>query len=154
MTAGEDDRENGEPSSPVCYAGQVNPAYSWRAGEGPDIRVKRVHDPVEPGDGQRILVDRLWPRGLRKAEAGVDLWLREVAPSRTLRKWFHHDPARWDDFAARYRGELAEGAEALQPLLDAVRAGPVTLLFAARDRRHNHAVVLRDVLRERLAENG
>ncbi len=154
MTARDDDGENREPSSPVCYAGHVNPDYSWRAGEGPEIRVKRVYDPVGPGDGQRILVDRLWPRGLRKAEAGVDIWLREVAPSTALRKWFHQDPERWDDFAARYRDELAEGAEALQPLLDAACAGPVTLLFAARDRTRNHAVVLRDVLRERLAERG
>lgn len=140
------------PSSPVCYAGQGDPAYHWARHDPPDIRLKRIYDPAGPADGTRILVDGLWPRGVKKADAAVDDWLRDVAPGKALRQWFGHDPRRWHAFAVSYREELADKPEALRKLLDAARSGPLTLVFAARDRDHNHAVVLRDVLRERLTE--
>jgi len=116
------------------------------------IALKRIHDPAEPGDGSRVLVDRVWPRGVRKADAAVDHWSREVAPSTELRQWFGHDPERWPEFRRRYRSELAQAPEALRELMALCRSGPVTLLFGARDREHNQAVVLREVLREELAE--
>lgn len=115
------------------------------------IALKRVRDPVEEGDGTRVLVDRVWPRGVRKVDAAVDRWLKEVAPSTELRKWFGHDPERWGEFRRRYRQELAEVPEALRELMVLCRRGPVTLLFGARDREHNQAVVLREVLHEELA---
>lgn len=110
------------------------------------VRLKRTYEPAEPSDGLRVLVDRLWPRGLRKDEAQVDLWLKEIAPSAELRRWFGHDPARWEPFQRKYREELRDRAELLRTLQDALHRGPVTLLFAARDREHNDAVVLKDVL--------
>ncbi|MDN3517304.1 DUF488 domain-containing protein [Aquisalimonas lutea] len=119
-----------------------------------EIRIKRVHDPAEPEDGTRVLVDRVWPRGVRKADAAIDLWEKEVAPSTELRKWFGHDPERWQGFRERYRAELADAAAALHRILDRAGDGPLTLVFAARDREHNNAVVLREVLRERLAPGG
>jgi uncharacterized protein YeaO (DUF488 family) len=112
------------------------------------LRVKRAYDPPEPGDGTRILVDRLWPRGLAKADAAIDHWLKEVAPSNELRRWFGHDPARWDEFRRRYRAELAARPEALQELRRLAREGPVTLLFAARDEAHNDAVALAELIAE------
>lgn len=114
------------------------------------IHLKRIHDPVDQRDGRRILVDRLWPRGIRREDARLDTWLRDIAPSTALRRWFGHDPERWQEFQARYRQELADADDAMTELLRYCRAGPVTLLFAARDRKRNQAVVLRDVLRERL----
>lgn len=110
------------------------------------VRLKRTYEPSEPSDGLRVLVDRLWPRGLRKDEARVDLWLKEIAPSAELRRWFGHDPARWEAFQRKYREELRNRVELLQTLRDALHRGPVTLLFAARDREHNDAIVLKDVL--------
>lgn len=150
MDGDPDDGEAGERSSPVCYGDSVDPDYMWARRDAPDIRMKRIYDPVAPDDGTRVLVDGMWPRGVRKAEARLDLWCRKAAPSPGLRKWFRHDPARFDAFAERYRAELAGAPEALEPLLEAARAGRVTLLFAARNRDHNHAVVLREVLREAL----
>jgi uncharacterized protein YeaO (DUF488 family) len=114
------------------------------------IRLKRVQDPPEPTDGFRVLVDRLWPRGVRKSELAHDLWLKEIAPSSDLRRWFGHEPARWQEFRERYRRELARAQQPLSVLLEACEQGPVTLLFAARDREHNQAVVLREVLLEEL----
>lgn len=111
------------------------------------VRIKRVYDPPEPGDGQRVLVDRLWPRGLHKADAAIDLWLKDAAPSDELRRWFGHDPARWDAFRARYAAELAERPAALAHLHEMLRHGTLTLLFAAHDGERNNAVVLRDTLR-------
>jgi uncharacterized protein YeaO (DUF488 family) len=104
------------------------------------IRTKRVYEPAAPEDGWRVLVDRLWPRGLKKEAAAVDLWLKEAAPSAELRRWFAHDPARWDEFRRRYAAELAQNRAALKPLIAA--EGPLTLLFAARDPAHNNAVAL------------
>lgn len=114
------------------------------------IQVRRVYDPPEADDGVRILVDRIWPRGVSKERARIDLWLREVAPSDELRRWFGHDPARWEEFQARYRQELEANPAALTPLLQAVRRGPVTLVYSARDQHHNQAVALKTVLEERL----
>ncbi len=118
------------------------------AKRGFTVAIKRVYDQPEPGDGTRILVDRLWPRGLSKERAKVDAWLKEVAPSNDLRKWFGHDPEKFAEFRRRYEAELASGPgqEALARLRDLARQGPVTLVFAAHDSEHNDAVVLRDVL--------
>jgi uncharacterized protein YeaO (DUF488 family) len=113
----------------------------------------RVHD-AQHARGTVFLVDRIWPRGIRKTELRLDGWPREVAPSTELRQWFGHRPERFAEFAARYREELNGHPDALRPLLDAARAGPVTLLYAAKDTEHNQAVVLRDYLRERLGGAG
>jgi uncharacterized protein YeaO (DUF488 family) len=110
------------------------------------IRLKRVYEHPAPDDGVRILVDRLWPRGLRKADAAVDRWLKELAPSTALRQWFGHDPQRWPEFQDRYRAELVDKAELLQELRAFARRGTITLLYGARDECHNQAVVLREVL--------
>jgi uncharacterized protein YeaO (DUF488 family) len=112
----------------------------------PDIRLKRAYDPPSSEDGRRILVDRLWPRGVRKANAAIDRWLREVAPSTELRRWFDHDPTRWEEFRRRYRSELSAHPELLNELRTMAREGPVTLVYASRDQDHNDAVVLREVL--------
>jgi uncharacterized protein YeaO (DUF488 family) len=112
----------------------------------PRIRLKRAYDPPSPEDGLRVLVDRLWPRGLRKADAAIDRWLKDIAPSTELRRWFGHDPGRWDEFRRRYRDELAAHPDLLDELRGLARAGVVTLVYSARDERHNDAVVLRDVL--------
>jgi uncharacterized protein YeaO (DUF488 family) len=115
------------------------------------IKTKRVYDPPATGDGHRVLVDRLWPRGLRKEEARTDEWLREIAPSANLRKWFGHDPARWPGFVERYRQELAspQAQAQLERLRKLGRRGTVTLLYAARDEQHSNATALADVLRRR-----
>lgn len=110
------------------------------------IRLKRIYAPAAPEDGTRVLVDRLWPRGIRKADAAIDRWDKEVAPSPALRTWFAHDPARWEEFRRRYGAELAERPAEVSELLALARAGPVTLLYGARDLEHNHALVLRDLL--------
>lgn len=117
----------------------------------PTVRIKRVYDPAEPGDGVRVLVDRLWPRGITRERAAADLWLKDAAPSPALRVEWHHDPDRFAEFADRYRAEL-DTDPAVDELLDLARSHPaVTLLFAARDPEVNHAAVLRDYLEEALA---
>src|SRR5260221_6565144 len=112
------------------------------------IALKRVYDEPELGDGTRVLVERLWPRGLSKERAHIDLWLKEIAPSRELRTWFGHDPAKFAEFRRRYEAELADaaGQAALTKLRDLARQGPVTLVFAARDTQHSNAAVLCDLL--------
>ena len=117
-----------------------------RSIEASNLRLKRAYEPAEKSDGTRILVDRLWPRGVTKAEAGLDEWVKEVAPSAELRKWFGHDPDRWDEFRRRYRVELERQAELLKDLRRRACDGPVTLVYSARDEIHNDAVVLRDVI--------
>ena len=112
----------------------------------PDIRVKRIYDPYDATDGARVLVDRLWPRGVRKDEARLTLWLKDIAPSDDLRRWFGHDPSRFAEFARRYRAELAANKEAVGRMDDLVKAGRVTLLYAAHDTKHNEARVLADYL--------
>lgn len=117
-----------------------------------EIRIKRVYDPPDDTDGTRVLVDRLWPRGLRKAEAALTLWLKEIAPSSELRKWFGHDPVRWAEFGRRYRAELTGNAGAVARLVDVSTHGPLTLLYAAHDTAHNHALVLAAYLRDHLKD--
>jgi uncharacterized protein YeaO (DUF488 family) len=114
-----------------------------------DIRLKRAYDLPSAEDGTRILIDRLWPRGVRKSSAGIDRWVKDIAPSTALRKWFGHDPARWQEFRRRYVAEIDDHADQLAELRAAAREGPITLVFAARDELHNDAVVLRDVLLRR-----
>lgn len=120
-----------------------------RAGE-PDVRLKRAYDPAEPGDGYRVLVDRLWPRGVSKERARLDEWARELAPSTELRTWFGHDPERFAEFRRRYRAELEAHADELEELRSRARDGTLTLVYAARDSEHNDAVVLGELLRETL----
>ena len=115
------------------------------------VRIKRAYDDADSADGRRFLVDRLWPRGVRKAAAGLEDWLKDVAPSDELRRWFDHDPARWPEFRRRYRAELERAPEGWRPLLDAARDGDITLVYGARDTEHNNAVVLREYLLEELA---
>jgi uncharacterized protein YeaO (DUF488 family) len=109
------------------------------------IMLKRAYEPPAGTDGQRILVDRLWPRGLAKARAGIGLWLKDVAPSTALRQWFKHDPEKWPEFKRRYRAEL-EGSAALAELVALSRRQDVTLVYAAKDELHNDAVVLKQLL--------
>jgi uncharacterized protein YeaO (DUF488 family) len=113
------------------------------------IQLKRVYEKPSPKDGLRILVDRLWPRGLTKARAAVTLWLKDVAPSTELRKWFGHDPAKWGQFQARYRKELGEKTDALDRLRQKSKEDTVTLLYGARDEQHNEALVLKSILEGR-----
>lgn len=110
------------------------------------LKLKRVYEDPSKEDGTRILVDRLWPRGLTKEKARVDLWLKEVAPSNELRKWFAHDPAKWPEFKTRYKAELKHNSGQLALLKQAVARGPATLLYGAKDTEHNEAIVLQDLL--------
>ena len=110
------------------------------------IKLKRIYDAPEAGDGTRILVDRLWPRGIAKAKAKIDLWLKDIAPSDALRKRFHGHPEDWDDFRKAYAAELKQADEAVKILRGYLRKGPVTLLYAARDEEHNNAVALKQWL--------
>ena len=113
------------------------------------VRLKRAYAPAEPSDGVRILVDRLWPRGLTRESARVDLWLKDIAPSNELRKWFNHDPKRWRSFRTKYFREIDSCPDALAALLEHVRKGPVTLVYAAREERYNDAVALNEYLSSR-----
>jgi uncharacterized protein YeaO (DUF488 family) len=113
------------------------------------IRIKRTYDAPARGDGRRILVERLWPRGMKKEAVAADAWLKDVAPSTALRKWFGHRLERWGEFRRRYRRELAANPSAWTPILNASRRGTVTLLYSAHDVLHNGAVVLRDYLARR-----
>ncbi|MCE9524966.1 MAG: DUF488 domain-containing protein [Planctomycetales bacterium] len=110
------------------------------------LKLKRVYESPSPQDGLRVLVDRLWPRGLTKERAAVDLWAKEVAPSTELRKWFDHDPAKWKQFQIRYRKELLEKKDALQALKKKSQGHTVTLVYGARDEEHNEALVLKKIL--------
>ena len=117
------------------------------------IRIKRAYEEPVPDDGYRVLVDRLWPRGLKRDGLRLDAWLKDLAPSPELRRWFGHDPTRWQEFRRRYEVELSrpEARTLLDELAERARLGPVTLIYAARDEQHNGAVVLRDLLEERLS---
>ena len=114
------------------------------------IRIKRVYEPPDASDGTRVLVDRLWPRGVRKENVGLTCWLKEIAPTSRLREWFGHDPERYGEFARRYRAELAGNKDEVGRLEDLVKQGPVTLLYAAHDEAHNHALVLAEYLCDHL----
>lgn len=118
------------------------------------IAVKRVYEPAAQADGYRVLIDRLWPRGLSRETVSLDLWAKELAPSTELRKWFAHDPALWDGFRHRYAGELDALAEYWRPLAERSTRHPVTLLFAARDEDHNNAVALKTYLDRWLHTHG
>lgn len=133
------------PSSGPAAAPGASPAGSARHA----VVVKRAREDASPKDGMRVLVDRLWPRGLAKERLVMDLWLKDVAPSVTLRRWYGHDPARWAAFARRYREELAQRPDLLGLLDDLRRRGRLTLLYDAHDPLRNNAVVLRNVLSER-----
>lgn len=110
------------------------------------IKVKRVYDPPAKDDGMRILIDRLWPRGLRKDEAAIAEWMKEIAPSDELRKWFGHDPEKWQEFRKKYKEELRAKPELIKRLKAESKKGTLTLLFSARDIEHNNAVALKEVL--------
>jgi uncharacterized protein YeaO (DUF488 family) len=111
-----------------------------------NVKLKRAYEPPAGDDGTRILVDRLWPRGVRKADAAVDHWMKELAPSTALRKWFGHDPARWQEFRQRYERELLQHADQIEQLRELARKGPITLVYSAHDEAHNDAVVLEKVV--------
>jgi uncharacterized protein YeaO (DUF488 family) len=111
-----------------------------------NVRLKRAYEHPAAEDGTRILVDRLWPRGVRKEDAAIDQWAKELAPSTGLRKWFGHEPARWPKFRERYAAELREHSAQLDELRKLARRGPITLVYAAHDEQHNDAVVLREML--------
>ena len=111
-----------------------------------NINIKRVYEQPEREDGARILVDRLWPRGLTKEKAHVDLWLKEIAPSTELRKWFGHDPEKWKSFRGRYETELRRNEHLIKILTQKAREGKITLIYAARDEKHNEALVLKQFL--------
>ncbi|HET7306315.1 MAG TPA: DUF488 domain-containing protein [Gammaproteobacteria bacterium] len=113
------------------------------------IRIKRIYEAPDRDDGRRVLVDRVWPRGIKKEEAKLDDWLKDVAPSTPLRKWFGHDPDKWSEFRNRYRKELDAQAEAVGHLAGYARKGKLTLLYGARDEQHNQAVVLRDYIQKK-----
>jgi len=114
------------------------------------LRIRRVYESPKRDDGTRFLVERLWPRGIKKEALKMKAWLKEVSPSPALRKWYSHDVGKWDEFQNRYRKELKSNADAWQPILDAAKNGNVTLLYSARDVEHNSALVLKEFLEERL----
>ena len=114
------------------------------------LKTKRVYEPAKSSDGTRFLVDRVWPRGIKKEELKMKAWLKDVAPNPELRKWFAHDPAKWKEFQKRYRAELKANSDAWQPLLEVAKKGNVTLLYSAKDTEHNSAVLLKEFLEEQM----
>jgi len=117
------------------------------------LKIKRVYEKPEKEDGTRILVDRLWPRGLTKEKAAIDLWLKEVAPSTALRKWFSHDPAKWPTFKQKYRQEIKENKSQVAILKEQLMKGVVTLVYGAKDEEHNEALVLKEWLQRKPSES-
>ena len=113
-----------------------------------NVKLKRAYDPPTVSDGKRILIDRLWPRGVRKSDAAIHEWMKDIAPTTALRKWFGHDPARWQEFRRRYLSELQQHPDKIDRLRTLARQGPITLVFSAHDEAHNDAIVLRDLLVE------
>lgn len=110
------------------------------------IKIKRVYEPASDDDGMRILVDRIWPRGITKSRANLDSWMPDIAPSSDLRRWFNHDPEKWTQFTRRYANQLRKNKEGIRTLYEKVAKGPVTLLYAAKDEQHNNAAALRRFL--------
>ncbi len=110
------------------------------------VRMKRVYEPSAPEDGKRIFIDRLWPRGIKKEEAKIDEWIKEIAPSTELRKWFSHDPTKWPEFRRRYKRELGERSDLVKWLIEEAKKGTITLVFAAKDTEHANAAVLKEVM--------
>ena len=111
-----------------------------------NVKLKRAYEPPTADDGTRILIDRLWPRGVTKERAAIDQWMKDISPSTELRKWFGHDPARWDEFRRRYAKEVHQHAELLDQLRSLSREGPITLVYSAHDEKHNDAVELRELI--------
>jgi uncharacterized protein YeaO (DUF488 family) len=121
-----------------------------RKGDGHTmIKLKRVYEPASSSDGGRYLVERLWPRGMKKTALRIDAWLKDVAPSTTLRQWFNHDPKKWEEFQRRYRRELKANPDALRPILNAAQRGNVTLVYSSHDAEHNNAVVLKEYVEQK-----
>lgn len=114
------------------------------------IKIKRVYEPATSDDGERYLIERLWPRGIKKEKLNLKAWFKDIAPSTELRQWFAHDPLKWVEFRRRYMKELTSDAPALQSLIDATRRGTVTLLYSAHDTEHNSAIVLQAFLEQKL----
>lgn len=112
------------------------------------IKIKRIYDPVSKDDGKRILVARLWPRGMKKDEAKIDEWLKKIAPSDELRRWFSHDPSKWQEFKTRYKREIKKKSELIERLRGEGKKGTITLLFSAKDTEHNNAVVLKELIEQ------
>ncbi len=110
------------------------------------LKIKRVYDPVSPDDGKRVLVDRLWPRGIKKEKAQINEWLKEISPSNELRKWYSHDPSKWTEFKERYQKELAEKSELLKKIKAEAKKQTVTLLFSTKELELNNAVALKEIL--------
>lgn len=135
--------ERPEYASPPCWQHEIEDAP-------PRLRWKRVYEEPSEEDGFRVFIDRLWPRGLRKQDLKMDAWMKEIAPSPALRRWFGHRPERWDEFRRRYQVELGVCGNALRPLIEKARETPVTFLIAAKDPVHNHAVALIGYLRQTL----
>jgi uncharacterized protein YeaO (DUF488 family) len=117
------------------------------------LQIKRAYDPPDESDGIRILVDRVWPRGITKEKLQADHWLRDIAPSTELRKWFGHDPAKWGEFRRRYEEELAQKSDLLGQIMEQLKHSQVTLVYGAKDEEHNQAVVLQEVLTSRLKQS-
>ena len=114
-----------------------------------NVQIKRVYEEPSTSDGKRILIDRLWPRGLTKEKAKVDLWLKDIAPSTELRQWFGHDPSKWNEFKKRYHDELKKNCEIIVKLIEQLKTGKVTLVYGAKDEEHNDAVVLKEYLEKK-----
>lgn len=138
---------SGKPSSTQK---QVRPS-ALSSASSPQVRIKRVYEPAVQSDGFRVLVDRLWPRGISKSEAKLDLWLPDLGPSTALRQWFNHDSARWEEFCRRYQAELKEKSALLTPIKEQGKTSPVTLLYSAKDEQHNQAVALQSFLIQQTA---
>mgnify|MGYP000190909177 CR=1 FL=1 len=119
-----------------------------------DIQTKRIYELSDPSDGTRVLVDGMWPRGVSKDKANIDLWLKEIAPSNRLRKWFSHDPDKWETFQNDYFQELENKPETVHILIKKIREGPVTLVYAAKDKNYNNAVALKNYLQSFTGNNG
>ena len=117
------------------------------------IHLKRAYDPAEPSDGTRFLIERLWPRGVKKTSLPIEAWLKDAGPSTELRKWFSHDPAKWDEFRQRYFEELTANPDAWKPILQAARRGTVTLIYSSHDTEHNNAVALQDFLNRHIGKD-
>jgi len=118
------------------------------------LKIKRVYEPPTHGDGQRILIDRLWPRGLKKENGRIDEWIKEIGPSTELRKWFNHDPKKWEEFKKRFFKELQKNQETVDGVIVRAKKGTVTLLFGSREERHNNAVALKEYIEARMSAPG
>lgn len=137
-----------ELASPVCYLKVFEVLIFDEAEPLMTIRIKHAYETPSPRNGARFLVDRLWPRGVKQESLALTAWLKDIAPGNKLRSWFGHDVSKWTEFRRRYRAELKSQPEALRPLREALKQGPVTLVYSARDEKHNQAVVLRAFLRK------